>query len=64
MSQFLDKMTYFKKKQEELFRLEAEFKHKCEEYRAELKSWCGITDGERTDVLEILGAVKKVQEMD
>ena len=32
-----------------------------QEYRAELKAWVGITDGEKASVLDLVEAVKRVQ---
>jgi dsDNA-specific endonuclease/ATPase MutS2 len=34
-----------------------------EKYRAELKAFAGITDGEKSNVLDLIQAILKVQEM-
>lgn len=85
MSQLKEKLDYFRVKQTDMMKLNAELEPKRreiqeefnkrmtelnaplvkmgEEYKAELKAFCGITDGERTNVLELLSAVEKVQEL-
>ena len=35
-----------------------------ETYKAEVKAWCGITDGEAMNVVQMLEAVKRIQDME
>lgn len=59
-STFENKIKYFTEKKTELIKLNAELQNKAETYKAEMKAWCGITEGEQADVIGILKAVKKV----
>jgi hypothetical protein len=43
---------------------EAALKADAEKYKAELKAWAGFTDGERSSVLDMVEAIKKVQALD
>lgn len=82
MTEFADKIEYFKSKQAQMMALQkvatektsalkAEFEAKVMEaekdlrnayelYRAEVKAWCGITDGEKTNIIDLLEAMHKI----
>ena len=40
-----------------------ELENESSKYRAELKAWCGITEGEQVDPIEVVKMVKKISEM-
>ena len=60
LSTFDAKVKYFEEKQAELMKLDNELTNKANVYKAEMKAWCGITDGEKASIIELLKAVKKV----
>jgi hypothetical protein len=41
-----------------------DFDNASSKYQAELKAWCGITEGEKAEVLLIVDAIRKVSEME
>lgn len=59
MSAFDEKVAYFKEKQSKIMELKRELDNQSALYKAELKAWAGITDGETMDVVTLLEAVKK-----
>lgn len=61
---FQEKIAYFKEKQEKIAKLHQELENEKALYRAEIKAWSGITDGEPANVLEIIETIKKVQAME
>ena len=48
----------------ELTPMQQELEKKGALYRAEMKAWCGMADGERTNVLDMVKFVQKVLQGD
>jgi hypothetical protein len=58
------KLAYFAEKRKEMLTLQRELANKAEVYKAELKAWAGLTDGEQFDVLSMLTAMATVLKND
>lgn len=63
MSVLRDKIGAFKVKQAEIMGLKQQLDTKMAEYKAEMKETFGITDGEPANVLELIAAFDKVQDL-
>lgn len=57
----IKKATIVQKVEEEIRELQKPLIEAGERYRAELKAWIGITDGEKMNVLEVVKAIRTVQ---
>jgi len=61
---FAEKKEYFIAKQKEIVELNAKLDNLKEIYKAELKAWLGVTDGEPINVLEVADLIRKVKDME
>lgn len=61
---FEEMVKYFEEKQKSIEILQMQLNKELQTYKAEMKAFCGITDGEQMNVLEILKTIKKVQKID
>lgn len=58
---FQDQVAEFEKEQKEIMDLERQLHNRVEEYKAQMRATFGIADGDKTNVLDLVKAIKKIQ---